>query len=131
MEALKVIQFAEQIECELLEEGQHIRVMNIKCLPAPLEEKIKEHKVEILRMLMRDQQAKEAGFIIGLSGTVYTLSLNKNTMVYIEQIRSNWESWQEAYQKGKNPVIKVRVICNGSPFEYVLLKTKSYIDHIK
>ncbi|WP_133243475.1 pathogenicity island protein [Pueribacillus theae] len=112
-------------------EDEHIRITDSKHLPASLKEKIRENKDVILEALNRDIKAKKAGFMIGLTGKVYTRSLSKNSMVYIEQIGSQWEAWRETYQKGRHRAISVKVICSGSTFEYVLLKAKGYFDYIE
>jgi len=127
----EIINTAKQAGCELLAEGEYIRITNTKCLPALLKEKIREHKAHILKFLNRDIQAKRAGFMIGLTGQVYTRSLSKNSIVFIEQIDNKWEAWRETYQKGKCKAVSVKIICSASTFEYVLLKTKNYFDYIE
>lgn len=89
------------------------------------------YKSKNLEFLNRDTQAKQVGFMIGISGEVYTRSLSKNSIVYIEQIESNWEAWRETYQKNNQKAISVKVICNAVTFEYVLLKINSYFDYIE
>jgi hypothetical protein len=73
----KLIQLADQIGCEMMPEGENIRVMNIDSLPSLLKVKIIEHKTQILEILKRDNQAKKIGFIIGLPGQIYFRSINK------------------------------------------------------
>src|SRR3954471_1505854 len=126
MVEFKLIQAVEQVGCEMVPEGENIRVMDIASLPASLKEKIREHKTKILEVLNRDNQARKEGFIIGLPGQVYFLSINKNNILYIEQLNGNWELWRETYQEGGSRSISIKVIYSGSKFENVILKAKSY-----
>lgn len=131
MEFEKIMNAARLAGCDLLAEGEHIRITNSGHLPASIKEMIKENKTLFLEFLNRDTQAKQAGFMIGISGEVYTRSLSKNSIVFIEQIGSNWEAWRETYQKNNQRAISVKGICNAATFEYVLLKTNSYFDYIE
>jgi hypothetical protein len=131
MEFEKIMNAAMLAGCDLLAEGEHIRITNSRNLPASIKEKIKENKTLFLEFLNRDIQAKQAGFMIGISGEVYTRSLSKNSIVYIERIGSNWDAWRETYQKNKESPVSVKVICSGVTFDYVLLKAISYFDYIK
>ncbi|MEW9110737.1 MAG: hypothetical protein AB2374_15410 [Cytobacillus gottheilii] len=131
MEFEKIMNAARLAGCDLLAEGEYIRITNSGHLPSSIKEKIKEHKSLFLEFLNRDTQAKQVGFMIGISGEVYTRSLSKNSIVYIEQIGGNWEAWRETYQKNNQRAISVKVICNAATFEYVLLKANSYFDYIE
>lgn len=131
MEFEKIMNVARLAGCDLFAEGEHIRITNSRYLPASIKEKIKENKPLFLEFLNRDTQAKQVGFMIGISGEVYTRSLSKNSIVYIERIGNNWEVWKETYQKNNPRAISVNVICNAATFEYVLLKAKSYFDYIE
>ncbi|WP_407271411.1 hypothetical protein [Radiobacillus sp. PE A8.2] len=105
MEFEKIMNAASLAGCDLLAEGEHIRITNSKYLPASIKEKIKENKPLFLEFLNRDTQAKQVGFMIGISGEVYARSLSKSRIVYIERI--------------------------GATFEYFLLKVKSYFDYFE
>jgi hypothetical protein len=78
-----------------------------------------------------DNQAKAAGFMIGLPGELYTLSLSRSSAVYIEQIEDEWQAWRETYQKGRKRAINEKTIATGTTFDYVLMKAKGYFDYIE
>ncbi len=82
-------------------------------------------------MEIKDEKAKQAGFIICLSGELYTKSLGKNSAVYIENTNNQWEAWRETYIPGKSTPISYKVIASFKEFEYVLLKAKRYFDFIQ
>ncbi|QIZ07631.1 hypothetical protein HFZ78_13540 [Priestia megaterium] len=125
----KLIQLAEQIGCEMRPEGENIRVMNIDSLPSLLKVKIIEHKTQILEILKRDNQAKKMGFIIGLPGQIYFRSINKKSIVYMEEYDGNWELWMETHHANRSTSIKV--IYRSSEFEKVILKAKNYFDFVQ
>lgn len=87
--------------------------------------------IEIAEMEIKDEKAKQAGFMIGLSGELYTKSLGKNSAVYIENTNNQWEAWRETYIQGKSIPISYKVIASFKEFEYVLLKAKRYFDYIQ
>lgn len=87
--------------------------------------------IEIAEMEIKDEKAKQAGFLVGLSGELYTKSLGKNSAVYIEEINNQWEAWRETYIQGKSTPISYRVIASFKEFDYVLLKAKRYFDYIQ
>lgn len=128
MEFEKIINAVRLAGCDLLAEGEHIRITNSTHLPASIKDKIKENKPLFLEILNRDTQAKQAGFMIGISGEMYTRSLSKSSMVYIEQIGSNWEAWRETYRKNIPKAISVKSICKAATFEYVLLMVERYFN---
>lgn len=87
--------------------------------------------IEIAEKEINDEKARQAGFMIGLSGELYTKSLWKNSAVYIEKVNNQWEAWRETYIQGKSTPISYRVIASFKEFEYVLLKAKRYFDYIQ
>lgn len=45
----------------------------------------------------RDEKAKVAGYMIAMSGTLYTLTLSKTSCVYIDYINGFWTAWRERH----------------------------------
>lgn len=77
-----------------------------------------------------DKQAKAAGFMIGVPGQLYTLSLSKISAVYIEQIGGGWQAWRETYQKGQEQAMSTKTIAKANTLDYVLMKAKGYFEYI-
>lgn len=131
MVEFEIIQTAEQIGCEMMPEGENIRVMNIDFLPALLKLKIREHKRQILDILNRDAQAKKAGLVIGLTGQVYFCSINSKSAVYMEQTNGHWELWRETYHDGRRHSASIQVICIDSEFDKTILRAKGYFASVE
>ncbi len=131
MEVLNMIEQAEHAGCELVAEGEHIRIKKGKRLSASLKAEIREHKADILAVLTNDSKAKAAGFMIGVPGELYTLSLSKSSAVYIEQIGGGWQAWRETYQKGREQAVSTKTIVKASTLDYVLMKVKGYFAYIE
>ncbi len=131
MEVYEIIQLVEHLDCELLVEEEQIRVKQGKRLPPSLLSKIKEHKVKILDALNQDKQARSAGFMIGLTGKVYTKTVNKQSSVYIEQINEKWEAWRETYKTNSEQAINTKIIASGNTFNYVLMEAKKYFNYLE
>lgn len=131
MEAYKIIQSSQNIGCGLSAEGENIRVENINRLSGLLRQYIKENKQQLIRCLIMDEKARKKGFVVGIQGTLYTKTFSRNSAVYIERVRSQWQAWREVYQEGRNTALRVKVIATGSTFEYVLNKAANYFDFIE
>ncbi|UAT31467.1 hypothetical protein K7T73_04335 [Bacillus badius] len=131
MNAAYLIQTAEQSGGQLLAEGEYIRIVNIKRLPVSLVEAIKSQKKNLLKILKQNEKAEKAGFVIALTGELYTQTLGRNSVVYVEQIGSRWEAWRETHRPGKKKPIHFKIIAASEEFEYVLLKAKNYFDYIE
>ncbi|MGG3466777.1 hypothetical protein ABES02_04400 [Neobacillus pocheonensis] len=130
MNVSHLISLVEKVGGQLLAEGENIRVINIKLLAPSLVEEIKSHKAILLKQLNQDLIAKKAGFIVALSGSLYTQTLGKNSSVYIERIGTQWETWRETHIQGKKVPVEYRMIAAGE-FEYVILKAKEYFGYIE
>lgn len=87
--------------------------------------------IEIAEIEIKDEKAKQAGFMVGLSGEIYTKSLWRNSAVYIEKVNDQWEAWRETFVPGKSTSISYRVIARFKEFDYVLLKAKRYFEFIQ
>lgn len=127
MRAYKFIQAAECAGCIMEAEGEDIRVMNIDSLPIPLREKIKDNKRIILDALIRDNQARGIGFMIGVPGDVYFCSLNRTGVVYIEKIGDSWEAYSQTHLYTRYGSVNIKLLYVDSSFEHVLLKAKGYL----
>lgn len=79
----------------------------------------------------RDLKAKQFGFIVVLTGELYTRTLGRNSSVYIERIGSQWEAWRETYRFERKEPIHCKTIATAEGFEYVLLKAKNYFGYIE
>ncbi|MEH7482453.1 hypothetical protein V7157_15505 [Neobacillus drentensis] len=79
----------------------------------------------------RDKKAKNIGFIVALSGELYTRTLGRNSAVYIERIGIEWEVWRESRIPEKKDPINFKVIATAKDFDYVLLKAKKYFGYIE
>ncbi|WP_342042836.1 hypothetical protein [Bacillus sp. OTU2372] len=128
---VKLIQLAEQIGCEMIPEGENIRVMNIDSLPSLLKVKIIEHKTQILKILKRDNQVKKMGFIIGLPGQIYFRSINKKIILYMEGYNGIWELWTETLHANRKQATSTKVIYRSPEFEKVIIKAKKFCDFVQ
>ncbi|QWG38116.1 hypothetical protein EXW35_06580 [Bacillus mycoides] len=79
----------------------------------------------------RDEKAKVAGYMVALSGTLYTLTLSKTSCVYIDYINGFWTAWRESHWNTDKQPSSVKIIAKAATFDYVLMKTKGYLDFIK
>ncbi|MEH7464829.1 hypothetical protein V7166_23120 [Bacillus thuringiensis] len=79
----------------------------------------------------RDEKAKAAGYMVALSGTLYTLTISKTSCVYIDYINGFWTAWRETHWNMDIQPSSVKVIAKAVTFDYVLMRTKGYLDFIK
>jgi hypothetical protein len=79
----------------------------------------------------QDRKAKMAGFIVALSGTLYTRSVNKNSAVYIECLDKQWQGWRETYRAGMPKAVFIRHLEAGEDFDVVLAKIGRYFDYLE
>ncbi|MDJ0288212.1 MULTISPECIES: hypothetical protein [Bacillus] len=113
MEAFTVIQLAEQAGCELTADGEHTLIKYGKRLPDSLKSSIKDHKQDILAVLLKDEKAKAAGLMIGIPGVLYTVTISNVSSVYIERVDGKWEEWRETHYPGQKQPISTKVIANS------------------
>lgn len=128
-ETLRIVQYVDALGHDLGLEGEQLRIVRGKYLPPALKELIIQRKEEIFDMLDRDDKAKQSGFLIGLSGTLYFKSISKNSNVYIEMINGLWYGWRETYQRGKGVATSLNEMSDC--FEDVLLRIECYIQNRK
>jgi len=78
-----------------------------------------------------DEKAKYIGFIIALSGTLYTCSLSRHSAVYIEKNEIEWELWRETHLPGKRGLISFKIIASSKDFKFILRKAENYMKYIQ
>lgn len=78
-----------------------------------------------------DEKAKRIGFIVALSGTLYTCSLSRHSAVYIEKNEIEWELWRETHLPGKRELISFRIIAFSKDFKFILRKAENYMKYIQ
>ncbi|MBV7509487.1 hypothetical protein KW850_30475 [Bacillus sp. sid0103] len=131
MNALNLISLVEKSGCQLFVEGENIRVVKIKLLPLSLVEEIRSQKNILLKILNQGVNAKNAGFMTGLTGELYFRTSGKNSAVYIERTGNQWEAWRETHIQDKKEPFHFLVIAVSEDFEFVLLKAKNYFEYIE
>ncbi|GAB6259316.1 hypothetical protein [Peribacillus sp. N1] len=94
MDTVSIIQSVERLGAQL-SVGDHIRIKKGVYLPDSITASIGDYKQEILAVLERDNKAKQTGFMIGIPGEVYTVTLSKFCSIYVEHIEDGWEAWRE------------------------------------
>ncbi|QTL47324.1 hypothetical protein [Priestia aryabhattai] len=111
--------------------GENIRVYYNDIIPSTvILQEIRINKLKLITTLRNDKEVKEAGFIVGIPGILYTLTLDKYNILYIEKTDDKWESRVETYQKERKKVVKIKLIDTGNTFDFVLYKTKRYLNRI-
>ncbi|RFB41293.1 hypothetical protein DZB86_10795 [Bacillus sp. RC] len=82
-----------------------------------------------------DEKAKHIGFIVALSGTLYTCSLSRHSAVYIEkneiEWEFEWELWRETHLPGKRYLMSFKIIASSKDFKYILRKAENYMKYIQ
>jgi hypothetical protein len=130
VEAVQLIQSIEQVGCFLQAEGENVLIFNSNRLSFFLKDQLKNNKSDVIELLTFDKKAKEAGFIVGLPGELYTQSINSSSAVYIERIESEWQIWQETYQDHRKSVW-YKVISKSEDFHDVLASAVRYLDYLR
>lgn len=77
-----------------------------------------------------DEQAERVGLIVGISEEIYFRSISHVSDVYVEFIKGQWVAWRESYIPKTNHRSSYKLIATGH-FEFVLARTKSYLNYIK
>jgi hypothetical protein len=83
-----------------------------------------------------DKQAKQEGFVIGVSNKLYFLTLFENpkgisSTVYLERIEGEWKMWRETYKQGERHAIGIRNISTGESLTTILKQSKRYMDYLR
>lgn len=130
MDCVSIIQSVERFGAELLQDGDHIRIKKGKHLPDSIIASIRTHKQEIIAILKKDNQAKQAGLVIAIPGELYTVTLSNVSSIYVEHIEDRWEVWKETHYTHQRIAISSKIIATGKTFEFVLIKVKRYLNYI-
>lgn len=78
-----------------------------------------------------DKKAKRIGFIVALPGALYTCSLSRHSVVYIEKNEIEWELWRETHLPGKRDLISFKIIVSSIDFKFILSKAENYMKYIQ
>jgi hypothetical protein len=130
MKPVQLIQSVEQEECFFQSEGNNFRIINGNHHPDSLKDGLIINKDLVLEIVERDRKAKQAGFVIGISGELYTLTLNRKSTIYMEKIENKWQAWRETYQKNRVKAVSYKIISTSESFELVVLKAKSFLNYL-
>ncbi|AQU80972.1 hypothetical protein AJGP001_02905 [Planococcus faecalis] len=77
-----------------------------------------------------DEQARAAGLLIGIPGTLYLWSVSYSSTAYMEKVGGVWTAYRESYIPNKSTANSFKVISEGNTFEYVFSQYKKYIDYV-
>lgn len=128
MNADEIIRSAEKEGCALSVENGYLK--GSKQIPSRLMESLKANKQSIIEYLSRDSKARAAGFMVGVPGELYTLSVSRRADIFIEQINGVWTAYRSTYVSGKAKPIYSKTIATGETMDYVLMKAKGYTQYI-
>ncbi|MEN3132672.1 hypothetical protein [Bacillus albus] len=78
-----------------------------------------------------NRKAKSIGLLVGISGQLYFTTISRISNVYIDHINGQWVAWREKHYTGEIEPSDVKVIAKAATFDYVVMKTKSYLEFIK
>jgi len=79
----------------------------------------------------RDEKAKSIGLLVGISDQLYFTTISRISNVYIDYIDGQWIAWRETHYTGEIEPSDVKVIAKAATFDYVVMKTKSYLEFIR
>lgn len=133
--AAELIREAEAAGAIVTMDGEQLKLVHGKLLPAPLVEKMKLNKPGILEVMKRDLEAKAAGFLTLLSGEVYQRQISYNSLVFIALNDSGkWYAWRESWSRQEQATacksVSSKDIVNGLIFDHVMFKAKQYIERL-
>jgi len=78
-----------------------------------------------------DGKAKSIGLLVGISGQLYFTTISRISDVYIDYFNGHWIVWREKHYTGEIKPSDVKVIAKAETFDYVVMKTKKYLEFIK
>ncbi|OKL35375.1 hypothetical protein [Domibacillus mangrovi] len=93
---------------------------------ATIHELIEQAEVE-----SRDEKARRYGLIVAVSGEVYTLSVSKHSVVYVEYVAGKWDAWRETHSPNKKEPISYKEIARAQDIEFVFAKVCNYFDFLE
>jgi hypothetical protein len=100
---------------------------------------LKRRKSELITYLEskeNDELAKRSGFIVGISGELYTLTCFENSqglssMAFIERIEDHWQAWRETFKKGECRAFWVKSISDAHNFTTALNRATRELAYFK
>jgi hypothetical protein len=100
---------------------------------------LKGRKSELMTYLEskeNDDLAKRSGFIVGISGELYTLTCFENSkglssMAFIERIGDHWQAWRETFKKGECRALWVKSISHAHNFTTALKRATRELAYFK
>jgi hypothetical protein len=112
-----------------LHEGR-LKVTNGKLLPSDLADFLKANRYKIIETLERDEKAKKAGFLCGISDHFYERQYSSSSRVIVERIGEKWDAWRETSKRandGMYVTYQEKVIVEQTNFEAALHYTNVYL----
>lgn len=73
----------------------------------------------------RNRKAKLVGLLVGISGTLYFLSISRVSTVYVDIVNKQWVAWRERIDGD------YKIIATGNLYEFVLSSVVKYLKYIK
>ncbi|MTD31840.1 hypothetical protein [Planomicrobium sp. YIM 101495] len=128
-EAVKMIEHLESIGHGLILEGDSLRILRGQTLPHSFKSELVKQKHNIMDALRQDEQIKEIGGMVGITGTLYLWSVSRFSTAYMEMMGGGWIAYRESYVPGKSTASSYKLISEGNTFDYVFSKYKSYIEY--
>lgn len=130
--AAELIREVESYGTTVTIDGEQLKLLKGKQLPAPLLDKLKAHRNEIQEIVMLDQKARQEGFMSLHIGEVYERQIGQYSHAFIILNESGkWDAWRETWGQKTTKSRSHKVIQSGcSTFEYALVKTKQYLQYL-
>jgi len=82
-------------------------------------------------MLREDEEALNKGLQVGIPGSLYTTTINRNSSLYLEKISGNWVAWREYYVINRRKCVSHKIIVESRDFDYALKKVSEYVKRIR
>lgn len=79
----------------------------------------------------RDEKAKKEGYVIAISGRMYTLKFSKTSCLYIDHIDGFWTAWRETHWNSQRSAPHTRLIAKAVTFDYLLMRVEDYLKFIE
>lgn len=127
---IDLISKCESMGNTLSKVGGSIHIENAAHLPGDVKAALIEQKAEILAALDYDEQARAAGVLIGIPGTLYLWPVSRSSTAYMEKAGGVWTAYRESYIPGKTTANSIKIISEGNTFEYIFSQYTKYIDYV-
>ncbi|GGF24243.1 hypothetical protein GCM10010954_23900 [Halobacillus andaensis] len=129
--AHQIIQEVHKSGCELWPLQGKLKILEGERLNPHLINKVRAHKADILELFKYDEQVKQLGMIVAISGELYTWTVSPFSTAYMERTDNEWTAWRESYQRGTKTATHVKIIAEKDNFQNVLGRTAKYINFIE